>query len=148
MRYRGQEHTVEVPLAEKTIPERAGLTAAFHDRHRRRYTFALEDTPVEIVNLRVTMTAPIFRPVVGAPPSDGDNRQKSTRPVHFRDDRTTSDPQPVSTPVYDRRRLTAGFAAWGPLIVEEPSTTTVVQLGQQLTVDDVGNLVISLQPAN
>jgi N-methylhydantoinase A len=146
MRYRGQEHTVEVPLVETPLADRGNLAAAFHDRHRRRYTFALEDTLVEIVNLRVTATASIIRPVVGAPPpTSGDTRPKGSRLVHFRGERAAADLEPVSTPVYDRASLPVGFAASGPLIVEEPSTTTVVQHGQRLMVDAAGNLVITLE---
>jgi N-methylhydantoinase A len=148
MRYRGQEHTVDVAVEANTVLDRARLTAAFHERHQRRYTFALDDTAVEIVNLRVTATASIARPTVGLPTATGGgNPLKGTRLVHFRHGHRTPRPEPVSTPVYDRERLPAGFASPGPLIVEEPSTTTVVQIGQQLIIDAAGNLVITLQPA-
>ena len=148
MRYRGQEHTVEVSVGGNTVLERAQLTAAFHERHQHRYTFALEDTAVEIVNLRVTATASIARPTVGLPSATGGgNPLKGTRLVHFRHGHRTPHPEPVSTPVYDRESLPTGFASPGPLIVEELSTTTVVQIGQHLNIDDAGNLVITLQPA-
>jgi N-methylhydantoinase A len=148
MRYRGQEHTVEVAVAATTVLDRARLTAAFHDCHQRRYTFALEDTAVEIVNLRVTATASVARPTVGLPSAtDGGNPYKGMRLVHLGNGHRVPHGEPVSTPVYDRERLPAGFASPGPLIVEEPSTTTVVQLGQQLSVDEAGNLVITLQSA-
>jgi N-methylhydantoinase A len=148
MRYRGQEHTVEVAVETNTGLNRARLTAAFHARHQRRYTFALEDTAVEIVNLRVTATASIARPTVGLmSPNGGGNPHKGERLVHFGHGRSSPRAEPVSTPVYDRESLPAGFAAPGPLIVEEPSTTTVVQPGQHLSVDATGNLVITLQSA-
>ena len=149
MRYRGQEHTVEVAVDADTVLDRAGMTAAFHERHQRRYTFALQDTAVEIVNLRVTATASIARPTVGLPsPNGGSNPRKGVRLVHFGHVQSTHHAEPISTPVYDRERLPTGFASSGPLIVEEPSTTTVVHLGQHLSVDAAGNLIITLQPAN
>jgi N-methylhydantoinase A len=148
MRYRGQEHTVEVSVGADTVLARARLTAAFHEHHERRYTFALEDTAVEIVNLRVTATASITRPTVGLPSAtDGGNPHKGIRLVHLGNGHRAPHGEPVSTPVYDRERLPAGFASLGPLIVEEPSTTTIVQLGQHLSVDEAGNLVITLQSA-
>jgi N-methylhydantoinase A len=148
MRYRGQEHTVEVAVEAITALDRARLTAAFHERHQRRYTFALEDTAVEIVNLRVTATASIARPTMGMPsPNGGGNPRKGMRLVHFGHGHSSPHAELVSTPVYDRESLPTGFASPGPLIVEEPSTTTVVQLGQHLIIDDAGNLVITLQPA-
>ena len=148
MRYRGQEHTVEVSVAANSVLNRARLTAAFHEHHQRRYTFALEETAVEIVNLRVTATASIARPTVGwALATGGGNPQKGMRLVHFGNGQGARNADPISTPVYDRASLPAGFASPGPLIVEEPSTTTVVQLGQHLNLDDTGNLVITPQSA-
>jgi N-methylhydantoinase A len=85
---------------------------------------------------------------VGLPsPNGGGNPHKGRRLVHFGHGRSSPHAEPVSTPVYDRESLPTGFASPGPLIVEEPSTTTVVQLGQHLSVDDAGNLVITLQSA-
>ena len=84
MRYRGQEHTVEVAVDADTVLDRARMSAAFHERHQRRYTFALQDTAVEIVNLRVTATASIARPAAGKPsPTGGGNPRKGVRLVHF-----------------------------------------------------------------
>jgi N-methylhydantoinase A len=136
MRYHGQEHTVEVPIAGSEALATESLTAAFHERHRRRYTFALEDTPVEIVNIRVTATASIARPALGASSGSGAaDPLKGTRLVHFGDG-------PLQTRVYDRSLLPAGFAGEGPAIVEEPSTTTVVHPGQRFSVDEAGNLIV------
>jgi N-methylhydantoinase A len=147
MRYRGQEHTVEVAVDADTLLDRAKMTEAFHERHQRRYTFALHDTAVEIVNLRVTATASIARPTAGLPsPNGGSNPYKGERLVHFGHVQRSHHAEPISTPVYDRERLPTGFASAGPLIVEEPSTTTVVHLGQHLSVD-AGNLIITLQSA-
>ena len=42
-----------------------------------------------------------------------------------------------------REELPTGFAADGPLIVEEQSATTVVPPGWRLTVDERVNLIIS-----
>ena len=39
-------------------------------------------------------------------------------------------------------RLPAGFAAEGPLVVEEPSSTMIVHPGQRLWVDELGFLHI------
>lgn len=137
MRYQGQEHTVEVPVAESGDLAHDALTRAFHERHRRRYTFALEETPVEIVNIRVTATANMTRPSLGtALAVGGDDPLKGTRLVHF-DDRA------LSTRIYDRALLSADFTGEGPAIVEEPSTTTVVHPGQGFAVDAIGNLIIA-----
>jgi N-methylhydantoinase A len=121
------------------------LAAAFHERHRRRYTFALEDTPVEIVNFRTITMVEMARPKAGAgtrEDSDGSEACKGRRGV---------DPGVVAieggsgwgdVPIYERDRLGVDFVADGPLIVEEPSATTLVHRGQRLAVDRFRNLVI------
>ena len=48
-------------------------------------------------------------------------------------------------PIYDRAKLGAGAAAEGPLVVEEPTTATVVCPGQSLSVDRFGNLVVTME---
>ena len=48
------------------------------------------------------------------------------------------------TVVYERDELPVAFSAAGPLVVEEPTTTTLVHPGQTLEVDEAGNLVIEL----
>ena len=107
MRYHGQEHTVLVPIADATALEQEALTAAFHERHRRQYTFALEDTPVEIVNLKITASASIARALQLARPLSptGADPGKGTRPVHFGEGHGDAWP----TPVFARDRLPAGF---------------------------------------
>ena len=103
-RYRGQEHTVRVP-----VPPGPVLTAAleldFHELHRRRYTFDLQgEAAVELVTFHVS--------------------------AHGRAPREAAVPKP---------------SARGPLVVDEPTTTTLVHPGQTLEVDDYGNLVIWLR---
>ncbi len=113
-------------------------TALFHERHRQQYTFALEDTPVEIVNFRVTATAPISRPCAGKDRTRANPaiHEKACAPSASRITGHGSGFAVRETPIFDRDRLPRGFAVDGPAIVEEPSTTTVVHPGQRLTVDD------------
>jgi N-methylhydantoinase A len=53
-RYRGQEHTVRVPVAPGRVSA-AALEAGFHELHRRKYTFDLEgESAVELVTFHVS----------------------------------------------------------------------------------------------
>jgi N-methylhydantoinase A len=49
------------------------------------------------------------------------------------------------TPVYRREHLPAGTALAGPAIVEQLDTTTVVEPGDRLRVDALGNLEITVR---
>ena len=50
----------------------------------------------------------------------------------------------ADTPVYKRDLLRAGNAITGPALIEEHASTTVVQPGDDLRVDELGNLQISI----
>ncbi|MEZ5101396.1 MAG: hydantoinase/oxoprolinase family protein [Thermoleophilia bacterium] len=141
MRYRGQEHTVAVAAPAGAV-SLAALEAGFHAEHRRAYTFDLLDTPVELVTFQVAASLRRDR-VEAAPPRTGAGTPspKGRRPVDFDVDGVHD------TPVYARDDLPLGFAAAGPLVIEESTTTTLVHPGQELHVDAFGNLVIELAPA-
>jgi N-methylhydantoinase A len=141
-RYRGQEHTVRVPVAVGPISA-AALEAAFHELHRRTYTFDLEgDSAVELVTFHVSAHGRAPREASLPTPSAAPGSTpapKRPRVVDFDLDGT------YETAVYERSDLPIGFSAPGPLVIEEPTTTTLVHPGQLLEVDDFGNLVIWLR---
>ncbi len=139
LRYLGQEHSVTVPvnLAEATV---ASVIDDFHAAHERTYTFRLDDTPVEFVTYRLTATARVARPELVRLDAEGRSAEaaaKGVRMVDFGEDGRHE------AAVYERDRLPPGFAADGPLIVEEPSSTTLVHPGQKIGVDDYGFLRIT-----
>jgi N-methylhydantoinase A len=49
----------------------------------------------------------------------------------------------IETDVYDRDKLKGGAQIKGPAIVEEVSVSTIMYPGQNLTVDQFGNLIIN-----
>ncbi|MDE0049292.1 MAG: hydantoinase/oxoprolinase family protein, partial [Rhodospirillales bacterium] len=139
MRYSGQEHAVTVPIdLERTT--RDTLLDAFHAAHERAYTFRLADTPVELVTFRLTATADVARPELTPWSADGRSAEAAARggrTVDFGEDGRHE------TRIYDRDLLPPGFAADGPVIVEEPSSTTLVCPGQRVRVDELGFLRIT-----
>lgn len=146
MRYAGQHHevTVEIPsgckIEEKHIGEIAG---SFHAAHERLYTYSTPETPVEIMNIRVT--------AVGSVEKTGLNRKrkedadisgafKGKRRVYFEEKGGFTE-----TPVYDRMLLKQGGSIEGPAVIEERITTVVVHPDWNLTVDDFGNLIMEVK---
>ncbi|MBG9451305.1 5-oxoprolinase [Cytobacillus firmus] len=141
IRYLGQEHTVKVPVpngewSEETISE---VVDRFGDLHEQHYTFKLEGTPTEIVNLHLTAFGKVLKPELKrltSTSSDAQEAYKETRPVYFEDSGW------VETKVYYRSLFGQGMKISGPAIVEEPSASTVIYPDQFLTVDEYGNLII------
>jgi N-methylhydantoinase A len=138
MRYRGQEHTVRVPVPARAASA-ASIADAFHALHRQKYTFDLEGDPVEVVTCHVASSA-ARNPLPPRPaPGDGSTPSpKGRRRVDFDADGVHE------APVYDRATLPAGFDHPGPLVVEDDTTTALVHPRQTLEVDETGNLVIRL----
>lgn len=133
LRYRGQGYELNVPFGRQMMRE-------FHEQHRRRYGFASEARPIEIVNVRVRIVAPApaFEQMREALyEGDGSHALTAMRPVHF-------DGEVVETRVYDRERLRPGDTFAGPAIVTEYSSATIVPPGDVLRVDELRNLVIEV----
>ena len=141
MRYVGQEHTVKVPVpgeswTERTIRE---VIQRFHQLHEQHYTFKLESTPVEIVNMHLTAFGSVTKPKIQKMPAGDVSEEeaiKEVRPVFYEEEGW------VQTSVYLRERLSPGMHLSGPAIVEEKAASTVVYPGQAVIVDDYGNLII------
>jgi len=141
IRYLGQEHTVKVPVpngewSDETLKE---VVKRFGDLHEQHYTFKLEGTPAEIVNLHLTAFGKVLKPKMKKINSINSNIQeayKETRPVYFEEEGW------VETKVYSRSLFGKGMEVSGPAIVEEQSASTVIYPGQSLTVDEYGNLII------
>jgi len=138
LRYRGQSFELSV-LAGGSW-DVAALTEDFHAAHERRYGYAQGDETVELVNLRVraegpTPTPPLPRIAAG---TGADAAVVARRPIVLAGDR-------VHCPVYDRTRLGAGDRLRGPAIVTGVDSTVLVAADQDVLVDDIGCLRLTVR---
>ena len=143
VRYVGQHHevTIDIPhgqaLSEGHLP---GIAESFHRAHERLYTYSTPETPLEIMNLRVTAVGAVDKAGLtrkGLSGRDAGKARKGERKAWFEE---CSGFQ--SVPVYDRDRLAPGNRLQGPAIVEERITTVVVHPNWSLRVDEYENLVL------
>jgi N-methylhydantoinase A len=142
MRYLGQEHTVKVPLpggafGADSMPD---INRRFHDLHEQTYTFRL-DNPIELVNYHLTAFGRVKTPAIRKLEGDGasvEEARKGTRRVNF-DELGFHE-----AAIYERAHLPPGEAIRGPLVVEEPSSVTVVFPDQQVTRDEYGFLHVEM----
>ncbi|APZ50580.1 hydantoinase/oxoprolinase family protein [Salipiger abyssi] len=135
-RYDGQNHEVQVALDG---PE-AGYDTfldGFRAAHRQEYGYDIEDRAVEIVNLRLSVKgASAASAETGYSAQEGDPVIGS-RQVYF-------DGGWYETSLYERARLPVGPYVEGPAIVQEMSSTTIVEPGQRLRVDASGTMIIEV----
>ena len=140
-RYHGQDHTVSIALDLNGTTTMTSLEQLFHTAHKKLYTFELAQTPIEVVNYRLTGLYASRRPEIRrlqAKHASGSER-KGSRPVNF------GDAGVLAVPVYEREALAPGFHCSGPAIVEEPSSTTLIYPGQRMEVDPYGQLRIHMR---
>ena len=132
MRYEGQEYSLTVPVQELTADS---MRDRFHEAYLQRYGHASPSSAVEIVRLRLTVVGRLPRPKQpeGSAPED---RPPVLREVYF-------DGQPVGTHVVARESLAPRALTPGPLIVEEPTATTVLPPSWSCTATPQGHLVLS-----
>ncbi|MEO9599214.1 hydantoinase/oxoprolinase family protein [Parasphingorhabdus sp.] len=138
IRYAGQ--AFEIPLSV----EPAGLSIEnlierFDTEHERLFTFNLDETPHEIVNVRAVAlgkSADVAPPTIDK--GDADPAAAKTR-----DHQLYMDGKIQDAAIYDRALLKAGNRIPGPAIVTEMDSTTLVHSGCEALVDDHGNLIIN-----
>jgi N-methylhydantoinase A len=141
LRYLGQEHTVTVTVAD--VDDWPGLRKQFDDAHDRAYGYAAPDIDIQLLNLRLTVTYPIDRPrlpILERRPSGAP--EYTTRLIY-----STLAGEEREFRVYQREDLRPGDAIKGPIAVEEPGTTTIVDTADTLSIEDHGCLIIQLNAA-
>jgi N-methylhydantoinase A len=133
LRYVGQGYELNVPYD-------SDMLGSFHRAHQRRYGYADEHRIVEVVNIRVRITAKAERvdmPEAVSRVGDGRQAVLKTRRVLF-------DQRWFETRVYDRGLLVPGDAFEGPAIIAEYSATTVIPPDYEARVDTFNNIVITV----
>lgn len=145
MRYVGQEHTVNVPLPRMLPTEDALGTVKqlFDDAHEQRYSHSAPQQAAQIVSLRVTAVGELTKPPLVVIDTGTDEptaeAHTGTRDIVFEPSNGS-----IATPVFSRSLLLAGNQINGPAVIEEPSATTLVRPGDELSVDSFGNLLITI----
>jgi N-methylhydantoinase A len=143
MRYWGQNYEQDVPMPPGPVtPELLERTLdAFHRVHEEFYGYSISGEVIELIRFNVTVsgsTGAVHLPSMASNGHRPGGRPVGERPVYFQGHGL------VDTPIYRRDDLPAGFAATGPLIVEEVSSTTVVHPGQRLEVGSTGVMTVAL----
>ena len=134
-RYRGQNHEVRVALGDRKSCSIEAFRDGFARAHQSEHGYLVHDRDIEIVNCRVQAIGAVvkadIRPYVSGSPLQAVER----RSVWFEEGwRETS--------VYARGTLGAHTIVEGPAIVEEMSSTALIQPGQRGRIDEAGNLII------
>ncbi|WP_245615396.1 hydantoinase B/oxoprolinase family protein [Muricoccus aerilatus] len=137
MRYHGQAFELLIPWGDVAAPDEAALArllAAFHDTHRRRFSYADEAEAVEIVTLRVSAIGRLPRREAAEAPPAARPARKGTR-------RSWEGGAWRDVPVWDREALTPADRIEGPALVEESFATHWIGRGWTASLGPTGALL-------
>jgi N-methylhydantoinase A len=107
-----------------------------------RYSHSAPEESADVVSLRVSAIGRLSKPalpeIARGSPEPPVQARKASRTVVF------AGHGEQDTAVYDRTALLAGNVIVGPAVIEEAASTTVVEPGDQVTVNQYGHLVMQL----
>jgi N-methylhydantoinase A len=145
MRYKGQEHTVNVPLSlslsEFSKEALDVLADSFQTIHEKRYGHSMPDPP-EIVHFRVdavgVMEKPELKTLKKGTVKVSNDAIMGERDV-FKGGRVRK------YRILNRDKLFAYNVIKGPAIIEEDQATTVLHDKQKLKVGKYGDIIMELE---
>ena len=141
MQFQGQSHILTVPLSTLKISKEV-LQELFDAAYWERFGVELPEIRAVLVNLHTAVIG--LRPrmdlavLAGGERAKGLNgAQNGTRPVWF-------DGGFRDTPIYQREKLPADAKFNGPAVIEQLDCTTVIEPGNRVELDRLGNLLVTL----
>lgn len=142
MRYVGQVHECTVEIGDFEIDAQTieQVKDAFHRRHEELYTYAERHNAVEVVNIESTLYGRVDKPKPPQLAGGGGVKSalKGTRPLIF-----SYDGKALAAPVYDGAKLGAGDRVAGPAVIEEVTTTIVIEPGWQAELHGSGSYLLT-----
>ncbi len=136
MQFQGQSHILTVPLPGAAVTREA-LQRAFEAAYWTRFEVELPEIRAVLVNLNTAVIGRRKGVPLEALADSGAEAVPGTRRVWFPEGW-------METPIHRRGALPPGTTLEGPAIVEQLDSTTVVEPGDHVTVDPLGNLVVTV----
>ena len=138
MRYSGQEHTVTINYI-KGIENLSQIKNKFHLTHKKNYTFSLNETEIEMVSYKLVAIMDIGKTKINKNIKyDNIKYKKIYRKVKFIDYGN------LKTQIIKINNIKPNKYYKGPLIIEEDSSTILVNPNQKIKIDDYGILKIKI----
>jgi len=140
--YRGQQWVVRVGLDADGGRDAADVRARFEEEYERMYGHTQPDGIIEISNQRIVGIGKLPELSIGSSKqASGDPEPLETRSV-FLDAETGW----KEIPVYAGADLLPGHVLEGPLLIEERTTTVLVDSNDRVEVDKADNILVHLTP--
>ncbi len=141
IRYLGQNFELEVPLRSGNLDFQAfnECIEHFHMEHERLYNYSLKGEECEFLNLNIS--ASLEAASFDLPKID---KKKEVEPIAHSEVYLGDEDKPTSVPLFSRETFGAGAIIYGPAIIGQLDTTTLLPRNTKAHVDDYGNLLIDI----
>jgi len=144
LRYEGQSWELNVPIQATqrlTKEEMQKIVRDFNQLHQQVYAYSEPEEVVEFINLRVRVKGknPTFTlPRESGGPGPADGGKKEMRKVYFEGQGWQE------IPVFERDKMPVCCELFGPCIIEETISTTLIPPSSKGTIDEYRNIVIEM----
>ena len=142
MQFQGQSHILSVGVARPDIGVQ-GLREAFAAAYLRRFGIELPEIPPVLVSLHTAVVG--VRPEISLAALAATDRAPTLPAAQSGERRVWFSDGWQNTPIYARDRLPLDAAFEGPAILEQLDCTTVIEPGDEVQTDKLGNLLISVR---
>lgn len=145
MRYARQNYQIGVALDPEAaqLGDLESIRTAFTSEYRRLFGYSMEDQPVEIVALHVTVAGDTPELELSALTGTSmDAARKASRLVYQKELRRR-----MEWSVFERELLPCGESLPSPCIVEQMDSTTIVGPDDHAFIDDAGSLIVEIDAA-
>ncbi len=143
MQFQGQSHILPVDIADAriTLPE---LRKLFEAAYWQRFGVELPEIKPVLVNLHTAVIGKrkgvsLAAIAAAQPHATLAEAQRGRRPVWFEQGGW------LDTPLYVREHLPQGATFDGPAIVEQLDCTSVIEPGNRVEMDAIGNLIVNVE---
>jgi N-methylhydantoinase A len=141
MQFQGQSHILSVSIDRPDIGA-AGLRKAFAAAYWRRFGIELAEIPPVLVNLHTAVIG--ARPEISLAALAATERAPTLKAAQVGERRVWFSDGWHQTPIYARDRLPKDAAFTGPAVLEQLDCTTVIEPGDKVRQDALGNLLIAV----
>ncbi len=142
MQFQGQSHILSFSLERPDIGV-GGLHKAFAAAYWRRFGIELSEIPPVLVNLHTAVIG--VRPEISLELLANGERAATLKAAQNGERRVWFSDGWHQTPIYARDRLPLSATFEGPAILEQLDCTTVVEPGDKVRQDRLGNLLIGVR---
>lgn len=142
LRYAGQGYELTVPCVMPPLKrdDLALMRRRFDTQHEQASGHKAETEPVELVSLRLISLGLVPQAKLSPGRTTGrkiEEAQTSERKIFFGKERGI-----LNSKIYNRDRLEPNHQIFGPAVIEQMDTTTVIHPEQEATVDSYRNLIV------